>query len=73
MSIGLEQYTSVQASADGRKLVAAISNPAAGLWTVPILDRVAGEADVKPFAVQNVRALAPRFGGSSLFYLWMEA
>ena len=42
-SIGLEQYTSVQASADGRKLVATISNPVAGLWTVPILDRVAEE------------------------------
>jgi Tol biopolymer transport system component len=68
-SIGLEQYTSVQASADGRKLVATISNPVAGLWTVPILDRVAEEQDVKPFPVPNVRALAPRFGGSSLFYL----
>jgi serine/threonine protein kinase/Tol biopolymer transport system component len=68
-SIGLEQYTSVQASADGRKLVATISNPVAGLWTVPILDRVAEERDVKPFTVQNVRALAPRFGGSTLFYL----
>jgi len=68
-SIGLEQYTSVQASADGGKLVATISNPVAGLWTVPILDRVAEEPDVKPFTVQNVRALAPRFGGSSLFYL----
>ena len=69
VSIGLEQYTSVQASADGRKLVATISNPVAGLWTVPILDRVAEERDVKPFLVPNVRALAPRFGGSSLFYL----
>ena len=68
-SIGLEQYTSLQASADGRKLVATISNPVAGLWTVPILDRVAEERDVKPFPVPNVRALAPRFGGSSLFYL----
>jgi Tol biopolymer transport system component len=68
-SVGLEQYTSVQASADGRKLVATISNPVAGLWTVPILDRVAEEHDVKPFTVPNVRALAPRFGGSSLFYL----
>jgi len=68
-SIGLEQYTSVQASADGSKLVATISNPIAGLWTVPILDRVADEHDVKPFPVPNVRALAPRFGGSSLFYL----
>ncbi len=68
-SVGLEQYTSVQASADGRKLVATISNPVAGLWTVPILDRVAEERDVKPFTVPNVRALAPRFAGSSLFYL----
>ncbi|MGA9307988.1 MAG: protein kinase [Candidatus Sulfotelmatobacter sp.] len=69
VSIGLEQYTSVQASADGRKLVATISNPVAGLWTVPILDRVADEHDVKPFTVPTERALAPRFGGSSLFYL----
>ncbi|HXX71877.1 MAG TPA: hypothetical protein VEI55_06250, partial [Candidatus Acidoferrum sp.] len=69
VSIGLEQYTSVEASADGRKLVATISNPVAGLWTVPILDRITEESDVKPFTVQNARALAPRFGGSSLFYL----
>ena len=69
VSIGLERYTSVQASADGRKLVATISNPVAGLWTVPILDRVAEEHDVKPFTVPTERALAPRFGGSSLFYL----
>jgi Tol biopolymer transport system component len=68
-SVGLEQYTSVQASADGRKLVATISNPVAGLWTVPILDGIAEEHDVKPSTVPNVRALAPRFGGSSLFYL----
>jgi serine/threonine protein kinase/Tol biopolymer transport system component len=69
VSVGLEQYTSVQASADGQKLVATISNPVAGLWTVPILDRVAEEHDVKPFTVPTERALAPRFGGSSLFYL----
>ena len=69
VSVGLEQYTSVQASADGLKLVATISNPVAGLWTVPILDRVAEEHDVKPFTVPTKRALAPRFGGSSLFYL----
>jgi hypothetical protein len=68
-SVGLEQYTSVEASADGRKLVATISNPVAGLWSVPILNRPAEENDVKPFTVPTVRALAPRFGGASLFYL----
>ncbi len=68
-SVGLEQYTSVEASADGHKLVATISNPVAGLWSIPILDRPAEEHDVKPLTVPTVRALAPRFGGSSLFYL----
>ena len=68
-SVGLEQYTSVEASADGRKLVATISNPVAGLWSVPILNRLAEEGDVKTFTVPTVRALAPRFSGSSLFYL----
>jgi Tol biopolymer transport system component len=68
-SFGLEEYTSVEASADGRKLVATISNPVAGLWSVPILNRLAEEHDVKPFSVPTVRALAPRFGGTSLFYL----
>lgn len=68
-SVGLEQYTCVEASADGRKLVATISNPVAGLWSVPILNRIAEEHDVKPFTVPTVRALAPRFSGSTLFYL----
>ncbi|HLX82642.1 MAG TPA: protein kinase [Terriglobales bacterium] len=76
VSVGLEQYTSVEASADGRKLVATVSNPVAGLWSVPIIgigdrnaDHVAEERDVKPFTVPTARALAPRFNGSSLFYL----
>ena len=69
VSLGLEKYTSVAASADGRRMVAMVANPTAGLWSVPILDRPVGEPDVRPFAVPAVRALAPRFGGGSLFYL----
>jgi Tol biopolymer transport system component/tRNA A-37 threonylcarbamoyl transferase component Bud32 len=69
VSVGLEQYTSVGASADGRRLVATVGNPTASLWSVPILNRLAEEQDVKPFSVPNVRALAPRFGGALLFYL----
>jgi serine/threonine protein kinase/Tol biopolymer transport system component len=69
VSFGLEQYTSVAASADGRRLVATIGNPKASLWSVPILDRLAEERDVKPFPVPTVRALAPRFGGAALYYL----
>jgi Tol biopolymer transport system component len=69
VSFGLEQYTSVSASADGHRLVATIANPKASLWSVPILNKVAEERDVKLFTLPTVRALAPRFGGTALFYL----
>jgi serine/threonine protein kinase/Tol biopolymer transport system component len=66
---GLEQYLSVAASGDGRRLVATVANPSAGLWRVPILDHPATEGDVKPFVLPTVRALAPRLGAGTLFYL----
>ncbi|HLK65832.1 MAG TPA: protein kinase [Bryobacteraceae bacterium] len=69
ISFGLEKYVSVAASADGRHLVATESSPIPSLWSVPILKRVAEERDVKPYPVGTVRALGPRFGGTSLFYL----
>jgi Tol biopolymer transport system component len=69
VSLGLEQYTSLAVSGDGQRLVATVANPRASLWSVPILDRPALEADVKPFPLPVVRALVPRFGGASLFFL----
>jgi len=66
---GLEQYTSVAASRDGRRVVATRASPTASLWTVPILDRPAEDSAAQPYSVQTARALAPRFGGTSLFYL----
>ena len=69
ISFGLEQYTSIAASTDGRRMVATVANPIAGLSSVPILDRVAVESDVRKFPLSAARALAPRFGGTSLFFL----
>ena len=68
-SHGLEKYISLAASGNGRRLVASVSNATARLSSVPILDRPAGERDIKPFPMPTVRALAPRFGPRSLFYL----
>jgi serine/threonine protein kinase len=69
-SVGLERYASVAASSDRRRLVATVKEPLAGLWSVPILDHPATETDVELFAdLPTTRALAPRFGGSSLFFL----
>ncbi len=69
ISFGLEKYVSVAASADGRHLVATEASPIPSLWSVPILNRVAEERDAKPYPVGTVRALGPRFSGTSLFYL----
>jgi Tol biopolymer transport system component len=66
---GLDHYTSVSASRDGNRIVATVSNPSATLWRVPLLDRLAEDRDVQPYALPSGRARAPRFGGQSLFYL----
>ena len=69
VTVGLEQYTSVSASRDGRRVVATVANPTASLWRVPLLDRLVEDRDAQPYPVPTERALAPRFGGTSLFYL----
>ena len=66
---GLEQFTSVSVSRDGTRAVATRANPTASLWTVPILDRVSGDDDARPYFVDAKRAVSPRFGGGILFYL----
>lgn len=68
---GADQYMSVSASRDGRRIVATVANPSGGLWKVPILDRVADERDAKPYQLPEPTGLAfaPRFGRDSLFYL----
>jgi len=68
-SIGLETYSSVTASADGRRLAATVANPQAELWSVPILEGLAVESDANLYALPALRALAPRFGGGTLFFL----
>jgi Tol biopolymer transport system component len=66
---GLEEYTSVSASADGRRLAATVSNPVRNLWTLPITDRVVDEADSSRFDLPSVRASAPRYGPDYILYL----
>jgi Tol biopolymer transport system component len=73
VTAGLETYTSVSASRDGRRVVATVANPTGRLWSVPLLDRAVGDRDAQPYAVPSERAVAPRFGGTSLFYLSLSS
>jgi serine/threonine protein kinase/Tol biopolymer transport system component len=73
VTAGLQQYTSVSASRDGRRVVATVANPTASLWTVPLVDRLVEDDDAQRYDVPTARALAPRFGGTSLFYLSLSS
>jgi Tol biopolymer transport system component len=68
-SLGVEQYLSVSASADGRRLVATVANPSSGLWTIPITNGIVTEESAAPVIVPNVRALFPRFSRNATWYL----
>jgi Tol biopolymer transport system component/predicted Ser/Thr protein kinase len=69
ISLGLEQYTSISASADGRRLVATIANPTSSVWEVPILERIAEERDARQLPLPSVNAATPLYAGPSLYYV----
>jgi Tol biopolymer transport system component len=61
VSIGLEKYTSLAASANGKRLVATVSNSLSELWHVKISD--AGPPQQTPALVSVAQnASTPRFG-----------
>ena len=69
LSTGLEEYTSIAASRDGRRIVATIARPGSSLWTVPIQAGQADDSLVERHPVTATRAMAPRLGRGALFYL----
>ncbi|MBZ5636123.1 MAG: protein kinase [Acidobacteriia bacterium] len=66
---GITHYTSLSATLDGQRIAVSAGSQRASLWSVPILDRVATESDVTRIALPSERALAPRYGGETLYYL----
>jgi len=66
---GLQHYSSVSASRDGRRVVATATNPTTTLWSVPLLDHPAEDRDVRAYPQTGARAMAPRFAHGTLFYL----
>ncbi len=69
IAVGLEQYTSLSAASDGRRLAVTVSNPTVRLWSVPIRDSLMRETDVRPFPPEARRVLAPRLRANALYYL----
>jgi Tol biopolymer transport system component len=69
ISRGVEEYQSVAASADGRRLAVTVSNPAVSLWTVPIGTGIADESSARRVAVPAAQAQGPRHAQDGLLYL----
>ena len=53
VSSGLEEYTSLSSSADGRRLVAAVANPTLSLWYAPISDRVIYDSGLQQLSLRR--------------------
>jgi Tol biopolymer transport system component len=68
ISTGVEEYTSLAASADGRRLVATRSRSTAGLWRVPIGDGVIDASGPTPIPLPTGRGLSPRLGPGYTIY-----
>jgi Tol biopolymer transport system component len=65
-----EQYHSVAVSETSpRRVVCTVATPAASLWRVPVSSRTEPETSATRVAVQNTRALGPRFARDDLLFL----
>ena len=66
---GLERFSSVSASRDGRRVVATATNPTTNLWRVPIRESTGRRPRRAGVSAGGHKVFAPRFGNGSLFYL----
>jgi Tol biopolymer transport system component len=65
---GLDRYTSLAASADGRRLVATVTRPAGTLWRMPLTDQTNGSS-AAPISLATGSASSPRLGPRYLLYV----
>jgi len=69
----LDRYTSLAASADGRRLVATLANPKGTLWRLPLADTAADAPKATPISLTTGRGFSPRIGSGYLLYVSSKA
>jgi Tol biopolymer transport system component len=69
LSSGPERYTSVAASADGRRLVATLANPTGMLYRLAIGDTPVDVRGSTPISLPTGRGFSPRLGPGYLLYV----
>ena len=68
-SVGIDRYTSLAASGDGRRLVATLASPKGTLWRVPIGSEPAQPAEARPIPLTTGNGSSPRLGDGFLLYV----
>jgi len=69
LSFGLERYTSLAATADGKRLVATVASPRTSLWSIPLTDGRAADASALHRLTEAGAGYSPRFGHDFLLYV----
>jgi len=72
-SIGPDRYTSLAASADGRRVVATLASPKGALWRVPLSDARASLSTSRRIPLTTGNGASPRFGAGQLLYVSSKA
>ncbi len=69
LTSGVEQYTSLAASANGRRVIATVSEPERSLWRVQIVDESQSESSPVRITLATGAGFAPRLGPDYLLYV----
>jgi Tol biopolymer transport system component len=69
VSFGVERYTSLAASADGRRLVATMANPTTTVWRAPIADDRVEKSAATRVTLPTAHGRAPRIGPGFVIYV----
>jgi Tol biopolymer transport system component len=67
VSSGVERYTSLAGTPDGRRLVATVSNPMSSLWRIPFGEHL-DISSARPVGLTTVSGSSPRLGPNYLLY-----
>jgi Tol biopolymer transport system component len=73
VSFGLDKYSSLAASADGRRVVATLSSPKGTLWRVPVSGARALMSAARRITLNTGSGSSPRFGAGQLLYVSSKA
>jgi Tol biopolymer transport system component len=69
LTSGLDRYTSLDASADGRRLVATRATTERTLWRLHIADSLAGASEAVRVPLKTRTGFSPRLGSNCLLYV----